>query len=71
MNPYQVKVLMREAQSIVDNFKSEDVRTTEERRLAAKSEQIQFLSAEIELLDRLISMLEAGVDALDEEDGDG
>lgn len=70
MNAYQIKALMREAQSIVDNFKDEDVRTTEERRLAAKSEQIAFLAAELELLDRLISMLEAGVDALEEDEVD-
>ena len=63
MKAYQIRALMREAQSIVDSFKEEDVSTMEEKRLASRSQQIAFLSAEVELLDKLISLLEAGVEA--------
>jgi hypothetical protein len=59
---YQIRAMMREAQSIVDSFKAEEGATTEEKRAAASSQQITFLSAEIESLDRLISLLEAGVE---------
>jgi len=63
MKAYQIRALMREAQSIVDSFKEEDVSTMEEKRLASRNQQIAFLSAEVELLDKLISLLEAGVEA--------
>ena len=62
MKTYQIRAMMREAQSIVDSFKTEEEATTEEKRAAASSQQITFLSAEIESLDRLISLLEAGVE---------
>lgn len=64
MNGFQLSILMREAQDIIDSFKKETSMSTDERRLAAKYQQIQFLSAELELLDRLVSMLEAGVAAM-------
>lgn len=67
MKAYQIRALMREAQSIVDSFKEEDVSTMEEKRLASRSQQIAFLSAEVELLDKLISLLEAGVEASKED----
>lgn len=66
MKPYQIRAMMREAQSIVDSFKVEDQPTTEEKRAAARNQQIAFLGEEIETLDRLISLLEAGVKVTEE-----
>ena len=66
MKPYQIRAMMRQAQSIVDSFKVEDQPTTEEKRAAARAQQIAFLGEEIEALDRLISLLEAGVEVTEE-----
>jgi len=66
VKPYQIRAMMREAQSVVDSFKVEDQPTTEEKRAAARSQQIAFLSEEIEALDRLISLLETGVEVMEE-----
>ena len=66
MKPYQIRAMMRQAQSIVDGFKVEDQPTTEEKRAAARAQQIAFLGEEIEALDKLISLLEAGVEVTEE-----
>ena len=71
MTPFQIKQLMREAQRVLDAYQHDVAPSIEDRRNEADILAYTALDEEVERVERLIQLMEAGIKHLEEEESNG
>lgn len=71
MTPFQLKRLMQEAQSLLNAYQHDAAPSIEDRRNEADILAYTALDEEIERVERLLQLIEAGIKHLEEEESNG
>jgi hypothetical protein len=71
MTPFQLKRLMQEAQSLLNAYQHDATPSIEDRRNEADILAYTALDEEIERVERLLQLMEAGIKHLEEEESNG